>query len=331
MIMSENRKRHIALLDKYIKQEASKEEIKELSVWMESTDSSLEFDSYCEQQWNLSSDEINQQLSAEIWYAIEDKVEVNQRKKFRINPLFYRVAAMILLPLCIAMGGYLAYMSSSGGKLGEETFQVLVDKGQKANIILPEGTKVWINSGTKISYNYIGDILKLDLDGEAYFEVAKNPNRRFIVNSNDLNIESLGTTFNVKGYLLDNIVAVSLLEGKVKVYNETQQALLEPNKTIYFDRKLNTFTQADIKDSREVDFWRRNILYFRSATLAEIGKTLERMYGVTIKFEDESLKDVSFSGSIRNSSLNNVFHIISLTYPITYTIENDTITIKKDK
>jgi len=94
-----------------------------------------------------------------------------------------------------------------------------------------------------------------------------------------------------------------------------------------FSKNDNIFARTQIKDEREIDFWRRNILYFRSTTLGDMAITLERMYGVTIRFEDETLKEIPFSGSIRNASLHNVFHILSLSYPISCTIENDVITI----
>ena len=81
---------------------------------------------------------------------------------------------------------------------------------------------------------------------------------------------------------------------------------------------------------REIDFWRRNMLYFRSATLESISKTLERTYGITIKFESKELKNITFSGSIRNNSLANVFHIISLTYPLSYKTNKDTVIISKE-
>ena len=84
---------------------------------------------------------------------------------------------------------------------------------------------------------------------------------------------------------------------------------------------------------REIDFWRNNMLIFNSSSLAEIATTLERMYGVKVVFDSEKLKNVPFSGTIRNSSLHNVFYIISLTYPLTYELEGDTVRIgltKKD-
>ena len=93
---------------------------------------------------------------------------------------------------------------------------VAVDYGQKANLTLPDGTKVWLNSATHLSYDaeYNKSDRKIYLDGEAYFEVAKNKDKRFIVCCNDLEIEALGTTFDVKGYGDDLSVTTLLAEGR---------------------------------------------------------------------------------------------------------------------
>ena len=165
------------------------------------------------------------------------------------------------------------------------------------------------------------------MDGEAYFEVAKNKEKRLITFSNDLEIEALGTTFDVKGYCDDHSVTTLLAEGSVKVSNKTDVTLLKPGEKVEYHKSKQTFTKSVISDMREIDFWRNNMLIFNSSSLAEIATTLERMYGVKVVFDSEKLKNVLFSGTIRNSSLHNVFYIISLTYPLTYELEGDTVRI----
>lgn len=318
------------LLDKFISKEANEDEVKRLADWMKNTETPEEFDSYCKQLWESASTHSDKQMEQEMWNIIAEKI-TKHNKVSRLIPALYRIAACILLPICLLMGTYIYFQKEAEKTRDQDKFEVLVDKGQKANVVLPDGTKVWVNSGSKLSYNYSKNKRSVALDGEAYFEVAKDAEKRFVVNCNDLNVEALGTTFNVKGYSADEIVTVALFEGKVKVFNETNNTVLEPNQLIAFNRIGNTFSHSEIADSREIDFWRRNILFFRSVSLADIAKTLERTYGVTVRFKDEDLKKVPFSGSIRNSSLNNVFHIISLTYPISYEINNDVITIYKDQ
>ena len=157
--------------------------------------------------------------------------------------------------------------------------------------------------------------------------MAKNKEKRFIVCCNDLEIEALGTTFDVKGYRDDHSVTTLLAEGSVRVSNKTDATLLKPGEKVEYHKNKQTFTKSAISDMREIDFWRNNMLIFNSSSLAEIATTLERMYGVKVVFDSEKLKNVLFSGTIRNSSLHNVFYIISLTYPLTYELEGDTVRI----
>ncbi|EXY33642.1 fecR family protein [Bacteroides fragilis str. 3397 T10] len=108
---------------------------------------------------------------------------------------------------------------------------VAVDYGQKANLTLPDGTKVWLNSATHLSYDaeYNKSDRKIYLDGEAYFEVAKNKDKRFIVCCNDLEIEALGTIFDVKGYGDDLSVTTLLAEGSVRVSNKREFEIKSKN------------------------------------------------------------------------------------------------------
>lgn len=321
--------KYILLLEKFLNKQATEEEIRILANWMMGTDTPKEFDLYCKQLWDTPKLKVEPETEVEVemWNVIASKLS-SHRKRFKIHPVFYRVAVAILLPLCLFMG---IYMYSIYDIDKPKSFEVLVERGQKATVVLPDGSKVWLNSATSLTYNYEQEVRKVDLEGEAYFQVAKDPDKKFIVHCNDMQVEALGTIFNVKGYNNDGFVRVSLLEGSVKVYNETNSSILKPNESLAFDKKDKTFLLSEVKDSREIDFWRRNMLYFRSATLEDIAKTIERMYGVTVLFDDEEIKSIPFSGSIQNSSLSNVFHIISLTYPISYQINNDIVTIKKNR
>ena len=292
------------------------------------------FENYSDDLWAKDEHDVNPEIVQHIWKDIEHNIaKASQEKQHRRLLTIYRIAAAVLLPLTVALSAWFISDMCNDRHRANEVCEVVVDRGQKASLTLPDGTKVWMNSSSRLKYNnnYNQEKRDIELEGEAYFEVAPNPDKAFTVHCGDLNIEALGTAFNVKGYQDDDDVTVSLLEGKVRIYNDDYGTCLTPNQSLCYDRPGMRFTKTDIRDSREVDFWRRNILYFRSATLAEMAKTLERMYGVTIRFEDEELKQVTFSGSIRNNSLTNVFHIISLTYPLSYQMEKDTIIVRKKR
>ena len=212
----------------------------------------------------------------------------------------------------------------------DTTTWLVTAENSKGRFMLPDGSVVWLNADSRLAYSdrfTASGSRAVRLEGEAYFEVAKNKDKRFIVCCNDLEIEALGTTFDVKGYCDDHSVTTLLAEGSVKVSNKTDVTLLKPGEKVEYHKNKQTFTKSPISDMREIDFWRNNMLIFNSSSLAEIATTLERMYGVKVVFDSEKLKNVPFSGTIRNSSLHNVFYIISLTYPLTYELEGDTVRI----
>ena len=330
------RNNYILLLEKFFRKEASAEEIKTLVEWIRKPGIREEFNSLCEHMWKASAVEIDATVEEEMWNHLQQKIEPSKillPKKNRWLPVFSRIAATILLPVCIGLGTYFAVSYVDAGGESQVPFTVAVDYGQKANLTLPDGTKVWLNSASYLSYNveYNDKDRRVCLDGEAYFEVAKNKEKRFIVCCNDLEIEALGTAFNVKGYADDASVTTSLAEGSVKVSNNQGSTFLKPNERVEYRKKEHSFVKSKIADVREIDFWRNNMLIFDSTPLEEIATTVERMYGVKVIFESEELKKVPFTGTIRNNSLNKIFHIISLTYPLVYRLEGDTVRIENSR
>lgn len=321
---------YIALLEKLFKKKISSEERKILVEWIRKPGIRDEFNSLCEQMWQGTTIEVDKTVEEEMWSHLQkslDEPKILSPKKRYWQPIVYKMAATILLPICLGLAIYFGVGSID--KVSQGPFMVEVDYGQKANLTLPDGTKVWLNSATCLSYGaeYNESVRKVYLDGEAYFEVAKNKEKRFVVCCNDLEIEALGTSFDVKGYGDDFSVTTLLAEGSVKVSNKTGTILLKPGEKVEYHKGNQIFTKSVISDMREIDFWRSNMLIFNSTSLAEIAITLERMYGVKVVFESERLKSVPFSGTIRNSTLHNVFYIISLTYPLTYELKGDTVKI----
>ena len=259
--------------------------------------------------------------------AVASYPQLEKRLKPHIRCLFptrmrILAAAAAVILLCLSVGTVYLYMQPT-------SLQTVSTMAETRNVILPDGSSVLLNRHSSLSYpkRFKSDNREVQLTGEAYFEVAKNKDKRFIVCCNDLEIEALGTTFDVKGYCDDHSVTTLLAEGSVKVSNKTDVTLLKPGEKVEYHKNKQTFTKSPISDMREIDFWRNNMLIFNSSSLAEIATTLERMYGVKVVFDSEKLKNVLFSGTIRNSSLHNVFYIISLTYPLTYELEGDTVRI----
>jgi len=208
-----------------------------------------------------------------------------------------------------------------------------VETGQKANVRLPDGTFVWLNSAGSLTYDHTCNKKErvVYLQGEAYFEVSKEKTRPFIVKTNDISVEALGTSFDVKAYPDDNYIAATLIEGNIRISSSTQTELLEPNEKITITKSDGQFTKTLLTDAEKNILWINHQLAFESERMEDIAKTLERMYNVSIRFTSEKLKDIRFSGTIKNNNLENVLQVIEFVSPIRYSREKDATIIIRDK
>ncbi|SKB67569.1 FecR family protein [Sphingobacterium nematocida] len=197
---------------------------------------------------------------------------------------------------------------------------VQVPAGKTGTLLLTDGTKVWLNAGSKLTYdvNFIGGVRKVDLEGEAYFEVAKNKEKPFVVASDDQRIRVLGTHFNVKAYR-ENRTTTTLMEGSVEVATNTSAYTLKPGQS-----SMVTWGGADIKvepaKMDKVNAWRNNEFAFYDATLDQIGRELSRWYGVDVQVVSRG-RGYGFTGVIsRNKDLEEVLDILNRTGQIRYHI-----------
>lgn len=169
------------------------------------------------------------------------------------------------------------------------------------------------------------------MTGEAYFEVAKDKEHRFLVSTGLMDVEALGTAFNVQSYPNEDEITTTLLEGKVKISTPGQEAILLPNQQACFGKSSNRLSVIEVENAKYSNSWTKGEFAFNGATLEEIAKELSRMYNMEIKFDSDEIKEYNFSGVIKNNSLTNVLEIISLTSPVVYEVVNDSIILDKQK
>lgn len=302
----------------------------EIAKWLNSKEA--EIDSM--NTWKDVSNNIDQDLKNEIWDHIKDNTIESHRSSNIISPVnkysFLKIAAVVAIILCSLITSYIVYDNNiTNERLSENIYSFQMEPGQKGSLRLSDGTIIHLNSDSKISFasNYNTQDRTVNLEGEAYFEVAKNPNKKFIVTCNGLQVEALGTKFNVKAYAADNTITTTLSEGKVKVSSEKQNVILLPNDVATYNLKENRITASTVADVSVANFWMSDHIVFESESLASISRTIERMYNVKIKITDKKLGNIKFTGTIQNNSLNNIMYVISLTYPISYTVNDSIITL----
>ena len=210
---------------------------------------------------------------------------------------------------------------------------ITVPAGQRVNLDLPDGSNVWLNAGTTMKYpvSFMKGKREVILDGEAYFEVAKDSLNRFVVQAGDLAVEALGTSFNVKAYEEDNQAVVTLFQGKVKTSVGRDEAFLLPDQAVTYLKNKGQLKKSTLNDAYRACLWRNNELAFNDEALSEIAVLLNRMYNIQVVFKSEKVKALRFTGVITNNSLDNIIELISLTSPIIYTSKGDTIIIDEKK
>lgn len=243
--------------------------------------------------------------------------------------------------------------------------EIVAPRGSKTRTILPDGTTVWLNAGSRIRYSgFNGAVREVTLEGEAYFDVVhaishttgrKQP---FIVHAGNINIEVLGTAFNVKSYPEEKNIETTLLRGLIQITRQGEgrgkPLLLHPNEkvvlpvaatTTVIDTSNATVMQPAHKTQQEVTHidstlkanecietaWVYNRLEFRGDTFEQLAARLERWYNVKIYFEDAASRKLVFTGTLESETIEQAFTALKAAVPFTATINNNEIFIKSSQ
>lgn len=207
-----------------------------------------------------------------------------------------------------------------------------VPYGKRFDVVLSDGTIVFMNSGTELKYP-VAFLKKgnreVFVQGEAYFNVASDNERPFVVNAEDLNVNVLGTEFNVLAYPEDGLTDVVLVEGSLglTIGDTAENVVLSPGEKGILDRGTNTIATQEVNTSIYTA-WRTGELVFRRIPFENLAKKLERHYNVSIVIENEALKQEIFSASFNNETIETVLGFLNDSYNIDYTIAENTIYIQ---
>ena len=234
--------------------------------------------------------------------------------------------------------GQIAYKGAAmSGKPGEVAYNTLTNpRGSKiVSINLSDGTKIWLNIESTLRYPVVftGNERRVELTGEAYFEVApsfiKNGKKRpFYVTANNVTVEVLGTHFDVKNYTDETAIKVTLLEGSVKVgaKGKDQSVILKPGEQTSVSQSSQPFHPIPVQTD-EVMAWKDGVFYFNGENLQSIMKQLSRFYNVDVEYEG-NIPDKRFGGMIsRDKNLNEVLSVLELS-GVHFKIEGKKIIVK---
>lgn len=298
--------------------------------------------------------------------AHDYKKHFSHRSPDRVRNLIYnalKIAAIFIVSLGISW--YLLNNTSiSGGSQNISYYEFRTPKGSKSVIDLPDGSKVYLNAESYLRFpeKFTKSNREIYLEGEAYFDITKNTENPLIVKTSEINIKVVGTAFNVKSYPDEGTIETTLVRGEIILEKSKTDASekastikLEPNQRATFikkqgnihldnvdpvetiESKTNQLVRkeklllSDVQETEKYTAWKDGKLIFDNETFENLAIKLERWYDIKITINDEELKQIRFTGTFENETIEQGLEIMQLTTPISYTMDKNELLIKMKK
>ena len=349
------------LVAKKLAGEASGEELKEMEELVREHPGWQNAIEQMEQLWKQQPLVHNQDTEdaylAHLYRLEEKNIHLNSTAPNRIAALWNRgkqwwwVAAasvVVMLSLFLYTNDFTAgkkELKPEGGVVSE----VSTKPQSKSRLQLPDGSTVWLNAGSKLTYSpEFGKVNReVELVGEAFFDVVKIPTKPFIINTTNIQIKVLGTAFNVKAYKGDKVTETSLVRGQIEVTIRNRpekkivltpfeklivenDALASKQPIVHRNRKLYSIIDIQPRptDSTIVETsWMQDELIFREERFEDLARMMEIRFKVEIEVRNPKLKDLKFSGSWKDESIEKALEALQFTVPFDYKMRNEQIII----
>lgn len=354
--ISSNEKK--ALID-YFSGQLSTEDSTILNNWLKkSKENQLLFDQLSDIWQSANFIKHHETIDVEkAWKEIEYRLHKSNSGQQQTRFKWLKVAAILVL--AFISGGIGHYFLSQKPVPTEPPLQVeyVAPLGSRSFIKMPDGSKIWLNAGTTLSYKttFGSENREVNLSGEAFFEVTKNPDIPFVVQTSEISITALGTQFNVKAYADEKTIETTLVEGSVKLegnkFKLAENVILKEKEKAVFTKHDRTFdlttekqssTENNTKQKSELKIitpiepepiisWKDERWIINNEKLGSLSKKLERRYAVNFIFDNDLLKEYSFGGTLEDETLEQVLDAICSSSPIKYLVEGKTVYIMPDK
>ena len=304
------------LLQKYIAGNATEAEKQRVTKWIQ------------ENPENMREYMAQRKLHDMALWRTEPVAEENsrERKHFSLRGVCMEAAKIAAVLAIVLLGTH--YWTGKHQVPEDKTWQsIYVPAGQRAELMLADGTKPWLNSRSTLTFpgSFKGNIRNVKLDGEGYFAVTKNVEQPFIVETNKCNVKVLGTEFNVMAYAADSVWETSLLEGAVEILvpgSNNSGMRLEPN--MMASLKGNRLVKGRIKEA-DYFLWREGLLCFNDISVRDMIEKLKLYYGVDIVVNNTRILKNRYTGKFRTKDgVEHVLKVLKLNNKFTYTKNDET-------
>ena len=313
----------ISLLRKYVKDQCSEQELRTLLQWLKSSDHHIGFDWVVQPLWDAidkdmprpdeeGENELRQEVSSLLSEIRQQRTSDSKvRSKNRLNG-FYRVAAILILALSVTLGALKVLDRPQSVVTYVEKMSA---KGETKSLLLADGTKVILNSDTKliIPSNFNKEERIIELEGEGFFDVTPDPDKPFIIKSGETRVKVLGTSFDFKSYKEDEFIKLTVSTGKVRVNMIDQDLQLadSPNEHLSISKIDGNVRKESIEENNYIK-WIHGSLYFNKEPIREVLKTINRTYNRKVILQCENC-DYRITGTHDNKSIEAVIEAICFT------------------
>lgn len=356
--MEENISYIDSLILSFLKEEITGSDRKTLEDWINSTDANKEHFKAIYRIWDaaLKTDDEIEMVLQKVKHRLDSNLPESKRVPDKYILTIVKWAAVVIISCLTGALGYKYFFNAYAPKNMVANI-IQVPLGSKSNIVLPDGTEVTLNAGSRLTYgvDYGVKAREVNLVGEGYFKVAENKKVPFLVNTVKATIKALGTEFNVKAYPEEGMIETVLVKGSVLVNEilsdeekrtaKRKTVILTPGqKALIFKGVEKTTVKAreDInkpqlnvlpkntkmpemiisKTEAETETsWKDERWFIKGMDLENLAVVLSRRFNVSIQLQDEDLKQYRFSGTIETETVEEVFDIMKYTLPVSYTIE----------
>ena len=271
-------------------------------------------------------DQVKKQKDIDVdrnWQLLQARIQKEEKKR-RLYTWIRNAAAILLLPVLI-LSGYFYYSQQADQEIVSSIqMETVAANGVQTRISLSDGSEVWLNSGSTLSYpeHFTTAHREVFLSGEAYFKVKSDPDHRFDVKTHDgICVSAYGTEFNVKAYTDDAHVKATLAQGVIEMEQKELKLSkkLTPGEQAVFVRDVQEMYTEKVNLQAEIS-WKEGKMVFRRTAMEEVARSLSRKFNVDIVLEGKDIMKYTYSATFTDESLEEILELLAQTAPITYEI-----------